>query len=145
MRLLAIVVCAGLTGCQSLVGSNIPSPSDLQAALNARFAGVPIERVIERYGMPGYQFMHGDVRVLVWQAETTLRHHEPVTTTTTGRVGGTPALGWADAIPYRETTTMRQGYDATYSCKMQAGMKPDGTVDGIGAIGKMGACQVFMP
>jgi hypothetical protein len=144
MRYLLLSGCILLAGCQSFE-SSIPTPETLGAATNNLYAGMPVEKVLARYGMPEYQFMDGDIRVLVWNTQATLRQYEPVTTTTTGQIGGSQLAPWANAIPYRESTTTRQGYDATYACLMQVGVKPDGLVDSVRFGGKMGACQNFMP
>jgi len=101
--------------------------------------------VLNRYGMPESQFMQGSIRVLEWRTSNTMRFHEPVTTTTTGRIGDALQSPWYSSIPYKETTTSSVGYDVNYTCTMQVGVNPDGSVDRVGFGGKMGACQSFMP
>lgn len=118
--------------------------SDLESAVQV-FNNQPVQAALNRYGMPDSQFMAGDIRVLVWEADTTMRYHRPVTTTTTGRIGDAGAYPWYSAIPYRQTSTSSEAYDEAYHCILQVGVRPDGTIERVGASGKMGACQAFMP
>lgn len=125
---------------------SIPSPDALDATLNARFAGRPFGEATARYGMPSYRFdADRGVTVFVWETTTTMRFHEPVTTTTTGTIGDSGARPWMPAVPYRQTTTTRQGYNVDMACLMQIGVKPNGIIERVGFSGKMGACQAFMP
>lgn len=141
----AALLLAGNLATSCATTGGIPTPSELTAAANNRFAGGSIDAVIARYGIPESQFMHGGIRVLEWRTTGTLRFHEPVTTTTTGTVGDPVAYPFLASVPYRETTTTTQGYDVNYACTMQVGVRPDGKVDRVGFGGKMGACQQFMP
>lgn len=147
MKVLAstTLACFSLAGCESQLGAGVPSADQLYAAANGRFAGHQVGEVVQRYGLPEAQFMSGDVRVLVWHSNTTMRFHEPVTTTTRGTIGDVSQYPWLSSVPYRETTTTQQGYDVAYTCTMNVGVKQDGTVDRVGFGGQMGACQSFMP
>jgi hypothetical protein len=142
---LAMLICFGVTGCESQLGAGIASPDQLYNAANAKFSGGPIEAVLQRYGMPESQFMSGGIRVLVWHANNSMRFHEPTKTTTTGTIGDSSQSPWYSSIPYRETTTSSSGYNVDYTCTMNVGVKPDGMVDRVGFGGQMGACQAFMP
>lgn len=145
MKAIGIALPLLAAGCVS-TGSTIPSPAELSQAANARFTNGPVQAVFARYGMPESQFVATTgTRVLLWRATNTVRHHEPVTTTTQGAIGSTTDAPWYAPIPYRETVTTRAGYNVEYACTMQVGVKDNGTVEAIGFDGKMGACQVFVP
>lgn len=146
MRRFAIVAALAAAGCASGPPGGIPSPAEASAALNARYAGKPVQNVLSAYGLPQGQFQApGSVRVFLWHATSTRRYHEPVTATTTGQVGiGNGAFAWAHPVPYTQTTTTMQGYNVEYACTLQVGVRPDGTVDGVGLQGKMGACTQFL-
>jgi hypothetical protein len=135
-----LLIFAVLLGCASRRGGDIPSPEDLFAAVNRTFAGRPFDAVLLRYGQPAGKVPRGELIIYQFQAANTVRLQEPVTTTTTGRVGT-----YDSSVPYAERTTSWQGYNQEMQCMMRVGVKPDGTVDGLDFVGKMGACQVFMP
>jgi hypothetical protein len=135
-----LLIFAVLLGCASRRGGDIPSPEDLFAAVNRTFAGRPFDAVLLRYGQPAGKVPRGELIIYQFQAANTVRLQEPVTTTTTGRVGA-----YDSSVAYAEKTTSWQGYNQEMQCMMRVGVKPDGTVDGLDFVGKMGACQVFMP
>lgn len=135
-----VVAVLALAGCASTTGSKIPTPEQLSDAAYRAFVGGQFSNVLLRYGQPTGQVPYGDLIVHQFQASNIVRYHEPVTSTTTGRIG--PA---GTNVPYSEKTTASQGYDQTYSCMMRVGVRADGTVHGVDFVGKMAACQVFMP
>ena len=130
-----------ISGCASVGGSSIPSPEQLSKACNDAFVGRSLNDVMMRYGQPtGSVPYSDDITVYQFQASNTVRHQESVTSTTSGRIG--PA-GYS--IPYSERAQATQGYDQTYACMMRVGVRSDGTVHGVDFVGKMYACQIFMP
>jgi hypothetical protein len=71
---------------------------------------------------------------------------EPVLGSQNGHPRGVGRVGTDDSsVAYAEKTTSWQGNNQEMQCMMRVGVKPDGTVDGLDFVGKMGACQVFMP
>lgn len=54
-----------LGGCAT--GSTIPDPREIDAALQAAFAGQPVTRMLQRYGAPEQQQMVGGMKVLTWR------------------------------------------------------------------------------
>jgi hypothetical protein len=137
----ALLLMLILSGCAPLrTGSDIPAPQELFDACNHAFRGKSFDMVILRYGQPDGQVPFGQLTVYQFRISGSVRMHEPVTTTTTGAVGTTSAY-----VPYAQETTGWQGYNQTMNCMMRVGVKPDGTVDGVDFVGKMGACQAFMP
>jgi hypothetical protein len=139
-RISVAAVALTLSACAAQRGQEIPSPEDLFAAVNRTFAGRPLDAVILRYGQPVGKVPYGQLIVYQFQAANTVRLQEPVTTTTTGRVGT-----YDSNVPYAERTTGWQGYNQQMQCMMRVGVRADGTVDGLDFVGQMGACQVFMP
>lgn len=137
-----MLACFSAAGCASTFGG-VPSPDQLHQAANARFAGGPIEPVLQHYGYPQSQFMSGDRRVFVWNTSATVRMYNPTTTTTHGAIGG--EYPWLSSVPYREVTRYDAGGYESFACMMQVGVRPDGTVERIAFSGEMGACQNFMP
>jgi hypothetical protein len=144
--IMSMVVLLVLAGCMSLDpnvigGSGIPAPQDLDAAMNSRFDGRSFNEVLLRYGQPSGHVPYGtDITVYQFQTSNSVRLQEPVTTNTVG------AVGTADSnVGYAERTSGWQGYNQQMNCMMRVGVKPDGTVDRIDFVGKMGACQIFMP
>ena len=129
-----------LSGCATRPGPDIPSPQELFDACNNTFRGKPFDSVVLRYGQPDGHVPFGQLTVYQFRLSGSVRLQEPVTTTTTGAVGTPYAY-----VPYAEKTTGWQGYDQTMYCMMRVGVRADGTVDGVDFVGKMGACQAFMP
>jgi len=145
MRTLPISLALALTitacGCASMQrGPEIPSPDALFTATNRTFVGRPFDAVLLRYGQPVGQVPYGQLTVYQFQATNTVRLQEPVSTTTSGRIGT-----YDSNVPYAERTSGWQGYNQAMNCMMRVGVKADGSVDGVDFVGQMGACQVFMP
>ena len=135
LAVLTLSACAGLRST-----SDMPSPQELFDACNSAYRGKPFDAVILRYGQPDGHVPFGQLTVYQFRLSGSVRLHEPVTTTTTGAVGTPSAY-----VPYAEKTTGWQGYNQDMYCMMRVGVKSDGIVDGVDFVGKMGACQAFMP
>lgn len=99
------------------------------------FVGRPFHAVLLRYGQPVGHVPYGQLTVYQFQATNTVRLQEPVTTTTTGRIGT-----YDSNEPYAERTTGWQRYDQAMNCMMRVGVKADGSVNGVDFVGQMGAC-----
>jgi hypothetical protein len=144
--IMSMVVLLVLAGCMSLDpnvrgGSGIPSPQNLNAAMNSRFVGGSFNEVLLRYGQPSGHVPYGtNITVYQFQTSNSVRLQQPVTTNTVGVVGTSDSN-----VGYAERTSGWQGYNQQMNCMMRVGVKPDGTVDGIDFVGQMGACQIFMP
>jgi hypothetical protein len=146
LRTIMSMTVLALAGCMSLDpnvrgGSDIPSPQNLNAAMNSRFVGRSFNEVLLRYGQPSGRVPYGtNITVYQFQTSNSVRLQQPVTTNTVG------VVGTADSnVGYAEQTSGWQGYNQQMNCMMRVGVKPDGTVDGIDFVGQMGACQIFMP
>jgi len=65
------MVTTGLSGCATAPPE--PSPQDLTNAIGSRFAGQPLQTMIERYGAPVRQMPLGDETIYTWVRENTMQ------------------------------------------------------------------------
>lgn len=142
-RKLGGLTLLALTGCASMMDTGIPSPEQLHAATR-HFVGQPAETLLPRYGYPHQQTEFGADQVLLWHTNRTLHFRERTSSTTTGAFGD-PSFPWAQ-VPYTQSTTGTAYVPNQYHCTMQVAVNPaTGKIRGVGFVGKMGACQEFMP
>lgn len=142
MKSLFLAGIVVLSGCAS-AGPVIPEPAQLHAAASGTFVGNNVSRVADRFGIPHAQEEFQGRKYMLWYANTTMQWRERVTTTEAGTVGRND---WPyQSVPYASTSQSQQMVPEQYRCTMQVQVDDAGTVEAIGFVGKMGACQVFMP
>lgn len=133
--------CVLISGCASY--PSIPSGEELARAVNIRFSGRPVTDLAERYGIAHAQDVFQGQRYLLWHNARKINFTREQVSTTNGTVGS--ASDWWGQVPYAQTTSTRVADPQSYQCTMQVAVTEAGVVKAIGFLGKMGACQDFMP
>lgn len=144
MKKVALVSLLGITlcGCVS-TGPTIPTPSELQSRASSAFVGGNVSRIADRFGIPQAQDEFQRKHYALWHASNTINWRQNVTSTQAGRIGSDT---WPyQSVPYKAETQSQQLVPEEYRCTMQVEVDNDGIVKAVGFVGKMGACQAFMP
>lgn len=141
--LMMLGLCAG---CASTLGqSSIPLPEQLYEAANQAYARRHIDDLIVRYGPPESRTTYDGHPVLVWRVATTMQWRSgDRTTTVQGKVSDANRWPFTD-LPYSASYSEPTYTSESYRCSMLAAHDAEGTILGLNFLGKMGACQAFMP